>query len=219
MKFCTDLHSTLVCWCVVSIAANCCPFWKESLLEILHLRASRVSPFDGELVQAEKEASLVTSEVCALLTCGSTLRNAWSWRQPLHCTIPDGHSQLHPADWYQKARRLNWEGRIWGDVGDLGTSSASTISYYIYLYLLKLCAILPLLKTWLVVRANPFLSSQRPTISRLGSERWTWMILDSMLSTLFLLASMLATPVIRFDHIRSHSIHRPWNFLKLIFIR
>ena len=59
----------------------------------------RVSPFDGELVQAEKEASLVTSEVCALLrTCGSTLRNAWSWRQPLHCTIPDGHSQLHPAD-------------------------------------------------------------------------------------------------------------------------
>ena len=89
--------------------------------------------------------------------------------------------------------------------------------YYIYLYLLKLCAILPLLKTWLVVRANPFLSSQRPTISRLGSERWTWMILDSMLSTLFLLASMLATPVIRFDHIRSHSIHRPWNWY--LFVR
>ena len=36
----------------------------------------------------------------------------------------------------------------------------------------------PLFKTWLVVRANPFLSRERPTIRRLGSDRWTWMILD-----------------------------------------
>ena len=204
MKFCTDLHSTLVCWCVVSIAV--------CALEILHLRASfwrwigagRKRSFPSYigglcLVDLRKH----TPECLVMAT---TIALYYSW-----WAFSIAPSWLIPESSKTKLRRKNLRWCRW--------FRYFICIYYIYLYLLKLCAILPLLKTWLVVRANPFLSSQRPTISRLGSERWTWMILDSMLSTLFLLASMLATPVIRFDHIRSHSIHRPWNFLKLIFIR